>query len=104
MSVNIQLGLDTSNCLQFQVFYDAIKSVPEFDDGPIPLSPSIEVIGRGSAQSYIILFGSYKNETEPPVIKALNINMPISKSTTITRPENIIIMFSVFIFFWLYGY
>lgn len=68
--------------LPLQAFHQAIRSVPEFDEGPMPLSPAIEVIGRGNAQSYIILFGSYKNETEPPVIKALNINLPSCESAT----------------------
>ena len=66
----------------------------EFDEGPIPLSPAVKVIGRGNAQSYIILFGSYKNETEPPVIKALNINTPVSKSITLF--PNIITLFLAF--------
>lgn len=66
----------------------------EFDEGPTSLSPAIEVVGKGNAQSYIILFGSYKNETEPPVIKALNINTPASESVTLTCPK-VLILFSV---------
>ena len=64
-----------------QVFHQAIKNVPEFDGGPIPLSDEIKVVGRGNAQSYIILFGSYKNETEPPMITALNMDIPASACT-----------------------
>lgn len=67
----------------------------EFDEGPFPLSPAVKVIGRGNAQSYIILFGSYKNETEPPVIRALNINTLVSKSVTLVCP-NIITLFLLF--------
>lgn len=73
-----------------QAFYQAIKGVTEFDGGPNPLTPAIEVIGKGNTQSYIILFGSYKNETESPVMKALNINTPANKSVTLTCPKIVI--------------
>jgi hypothetical protein len=77
-----------------QAFYQAIKDVTEFDEGPIPLSSAIEVVGRGNAQSYIILFGSYRNQTEPPMVKALNLKT-LSASTVITYTcQKMVILFS----------
>lgn len=57
--------------------------MPEFDHGPVPLSAAIQVVGKGNIQSYVILFGSYNNETEPPVIRALNIEVLSNKTLQI---------------------
>lgn len=86
-------------CVLLQVFYQAIKNVLEFDDGPTPLSAAIEVVGRNSAQSYLILFGSYKNESEPPVLKALNINMLARGYRTVPLKKEIIILAVLTFFF-----
>ena len=69
-----------------------IKTVPEFDDGPVQVSNAIHVVGKSNAQSYIILFGSYKNKTEPPVIKALNIAIIESGCIKIFLEENTLIL------------
>ncbi len=47
--------------------------MPEFDSGPAPLTSAIEFNAQGGIQSYIVLFGNFESESEPPVISALNV-------------------------------
>lgn len=78
-----------------QVFYQAIATVEEFDDGPVQLANPINVVGMGNAQSYIVLFGIFNNQTEPPVLKALNIHMLASESRITMCTKIVIILASI---------
>lgn len=58
--------------LTFQAFHQVIENVPEFDEGPVPLSSGTLLEAQSGVYNYIILFGSYKNTGEPPSITVLN--------------------------------
>ena len=74
-----------------------MRSVSEFEKGPIPLSHAIQVAGHNSAQSYIIMFGSHMNETEPPAITAFSVNVPAS--ALIPKINTIVMSFLFLILF-----
>ena len=65
--------------------------MPQFDNGPTPLTSAIEFSAQGGIQSYIVLFGSFESESEPPVMSALNV-LPANRSNIPFLCKNIFVI------------
>ena len=62
--------------------------MPEFDNGPLPISSATEFEAKGGVHDYVILFGGYNSEVQSPKISMLK---------TQSSDSSILVIYKIFL-------